>query len=71
MARVIPITFDDVDFGAGLDLEHSAQLGSLIAVLVLETEGTQQWSWDREKGLARLEDAYGAQAAGVIAAALA
>jgi adenosine kinase len=56
---------------AGLDLEHSAQLGSLIAVLVLETEGTQQWSWDREKGLARLDDAYGAEAAGVIAAALA
>jgi adenosine kinase len=56
---------------AGLDLERSAQLGSLIAVLVLETEGTQQWSWDREKGLARLDDAYGAEAAGVIAAALA
>ena len=55
---------------AGLDLEHSAQLGSLVAVLVLETDGTQQWSWDLEKGVVRLEDAYGAAAAGVISAAL-
>ena len=37
---------------------------------MLETDGTQQWRWDREKCLARLEDAYGAQAAGDIAAAL-
>jgi adenosine kinase len=33
---------------AGLGLERSAQLGSLVAVLVLETNGTQEWTWDRE-----------------------
>ena len=33
---------------AGLSLERSAQLGSLVAVLVLESTGTQEWDWDRE-----------------------
>jgi adenosine kinase len=55
---------------AGLNLERSAQLGSLIAVLVLESTGTQEWSWNREGGIARLKDAYGADAASEIAAAL-
>ncbi|MGE5696352.1 MAG: carbohydrate kinase family protein [Candidatus Sericytochromatia bacterium] len=55
---------------AGLDLERSAQLGSLVAVLVLETNGTQEWSWDRDVALSRLGDAYGQQAAEEIAAAL-
>lgn len=44
---------------ARLSLERSAQLGSLVAVLVLESTGTQEWSWDRDVALARLADAYG------------
>jgi adenosine kinase len=56
---------------AGLSLERSAQLGSLVAVLVLESTGTQNWTWDRESGITRLEGAYGAEAAKEIAAALA
>ncbi|CAJ1501934.1 carbohydrate kinase family protein [[Mycobacterium] burgundiense] len=55
---------------AGLAHEQCAQLGSLIAVLVLETDGTQEWAWDRDAGLARIKDAYGAEAASAIAAAL-
>jgi len=55
---------------AGLDLERSAQLGSLVAVLVLETTGTQNWVWDLPTAKARLADAYGADAAAEIAAAL-
>lgn len=56
--------------GAGLDLERSAQLGSLVAVLVLETTGTQNWSWDPAVARTRLAEAYGAEAADEIAAAL-
>ena len=56
---------------AGLSLERSAQLGSLVAVLVLESTGTQEWSWDREVAVARLADAYGDEAAREIAGALA
>lgn len=55
---------------AGLDLERSAQLGSLVAVLVLETNGTQEWTWDRDVALSRLSDAYGREAADEIGAAL-
>jgi adenosine kinase len=47
----------------GLSLERSAQLGSLIAVQVLETDGPQEWTWDRAHGLERLRDAYGPDAA--------
>lgn len=56
--------------GVGLDLERSAQLGSLVAVLVLETTGTQNWSWDMQTALTRLTEAYGAEAAGEITSAL-
>lgn len=49
---------------AGLSLERSAQLGSLVAVLVLETIGTQEWSLDIDDALKRLAQAYGAEAAG-------
>jgi adenosine kinase len=31
----------------GLGLQRAAQLGSLIAVYVLETDGPQAWTWDR------------------------
>lgn len=56
--------------GVGLDLERSAQLGSLVAVLVLETTGTQNWTWDLHTAKARLADAFGAEAAAQIASAL-
>jgi adenosine kinase len=55
---------------AGLGLERAAQLGSLVAVLVLESTGTQNWTWDRTAGIKRLEGAYGAEAAAEIAGAL-
>jgi adenosine kinase len=54
----------------GLSHERAAQLGSLIAVQVLETDGPQDWTWDREQALKRLGDAYGADAAAEIAAVL-
>jgi adenosine kinase len=56
--------------GAGLSLERSAQLASLVATLVLEAPGPQEWTWDKAAGAARLSDAYGADAAAEIAAAL-
>jgi adenosine kinase len=56
---------------AGLSLERSAQLGSLVAVLVLESTGTQEWDWDHEVSAARLAGAYGEEAAAEIAAVLA
>ena len=52
----------------GLSLERAAQLGSLIAVFVLETDGPQDWTWDRAQALERLGDAYGPDAAAEIAA---
>ena len=55
---------------SGLSLERSAQLGSLVAVLVLESTGTQEWVWDREIAATRLAGAYGEDAAAEIAAVL-
>jgi adenosine kinase len=49
--------------GGGLSLERAAQLGSLIAVLVLETVGTQEWTLDTPSAVKRLADAYGPEAA--------
>ncbi|MEV6139050.1 carbohydrate kinase family protein [Nocardia sp. NPDC051990] len=46
----------------GLSLERSAQLGSLIAVLVLETMGTQEWTLNKDGALERLTSAYGPEA---------
>ena len=57
--------------GAGLDLERAAQLGSMVAVLVLETTGTQNWVWDPSSAADRLAGAYGGQAAAEITRALA
>lgn len=54
----------------GLSLERSAQLGSLIAVLVLETVGTQEWTFNREDALGRLGEAFGPEAASEISAIL-
>ncbi|MGB3769698.1 MAG: carbohydrate kinase family protein [Rhodococcus sp. (in: high G+C Gram-positive bacteria)] len=54
----------------GLGLERSAQLGSFIAVLVLETTGTQEWTLVRDDAVKRLTEAYGEDAANEIAAVL-
>jgi len=55
---------------SGLSLERSAQLGSLVAVLVLESTGTQEWTWDHRVAATRLAGAYGEDAAAEIAAVL-
>ena len=47
---------------AGLSLERSAQLASMVATLVLEAPGPQEWSFDRDEALRRLSDAYGTEA---------
>ncbi|MBU9765578.1 carbohydrate kinase family protein [Mycobacterium sp. TNTM28] len=55
---------------AGLGLERSAQLASLVAVLVLEAPGPQEWTWDAAEAVQRLSDAYGADAGAEIGKAL-
>jgi adenosine kinase len=55
---------------AGLSLERAAQLASLVAVLVLEATGPQEWTWDRDAAVKRLADAYGDEAAQEIGATL-
>ncbi|WP_182346930.1 carbohydrate kinase family protein [Tomitella gaofuii] len=55
---------------AGLGLERAGQLGSLVAVHVLETTGTQEWSLDKDTATARLGAAYGPDAAADLAALL-
>ena len=55
---------------AGLSIERSAQLGALVAVYVLETVGTQEWTFQRDDALKRLPEAYGRDAADDIAARL-
>lgn len=56
--------------GEGLSFERAAQVGSMVAVLVLETVSTQEWSWDRDAALTRIKGAYGETAETEIAAAL-
>ena len=51
----------------GLDWDRSAQVGSLLATLCLETTGTQEYWFDRDDALARLTEAYGAESAAEIA----
>jgi adenosine kinase len=55
---------------SGLQLQRAAQLGSLIATLVLETSGTQEWRLDLDDALARLSDTYGHAAEADIAPVL-
>ena len=47
----------------GLGLERSAQVGALLATHVVETVGTQEYSFTKESFLARLGKAYGDDAA--------
>jgi adenosine kinase len=56
--------------GAGLSLERAAQLASMVATLVLEAPGPQEWTWDRDAAIARIKGAYGPEAADEIAQAL-
>ena len=48
--------------GWGLGLEEAAQVGSLLATHVVETVGTQEYSFTRESFLDRFEQAYGSSA---------
>lgn len=59
-----------VGLEAGLTLERSAQLGSYVAVKVLETVGPQAWDYDVDDARERLAEAYGAGIAAEILAAL-
>lgn len=47
----------------GLGLERSCQVGALLATLVVETVGTQEYAFSTADALARLTEAYGADAA--------
>ncbi|MBM7506802.1 adenosine kinase [Nocardioides salarius] len=55
----------------GLDLTRSAQVGCVLAAYVVETVGTQEYSFTAEQFLARLEESYGAEAAADVAPHLA
>jgi adenosine kinase len=50
----------------GLDVERSAQVGSLVATLCLETVGPQEYELDVDDAVTRLRDAYGEAAAAEI-----
>ncbi|GIH18730.1 carbohydrate kinase family protein [Rugosimonospora africana] len=54
----------------GLGLERSAQVGALLATLVLETTGTQEYTVRPEEFLKRLADSYGHEAADEVGAHL-
>ncbi|GAA1704059.1 carbohydrate kinase family protein [Fodinicola feengrottensis] len=47
----------------GLSLERSAQVGSMLATLVIETDGPQEYALDRADFIKRLGEAYGDDAA--------
>jgi adenosine kinase len=47
----------------GLSLERSAQVGSLLATMILETLGTQEYTVHGDEFVKRLADSYGDEAA--------
>ncbi|SDZ05737.1 adenosine kinase [Micromonospora pattaloongensis] len=51
----------------GLGLERAAQVGSLLATLVLETVGTQEYTVRRDVFVKRLTESYGDDAAAEVA----
>ncbi len=53
-----------------LTQERSAQVGCVMAALVLETTGTQEYEFDAADFSCRLAEAYGTEAAAEVAAAL-
>jgi adenosine kinase len=54
----------------GLSFERSAQLGSLMATLVLETIGTQEYLFEPISAMRRLADCYGEPAATEVISAM-
>jgi adenosine kinase len=54
----------------GLGHERSAQMGCVMATLVLETTGTQEYQYEADGFLDRLGQSYGAQAAAEVAVGL-
>ncbi len=54
----------------GLGAERCAQIGSMLATLVIETVGTQEYALDHSEFAERFADAYGAEAAAEISAVL-
>ncbi|GAA1603034.1 carbohydrate kinase family protein [Catellatospora bangladeshensis] len=50
----------------GLGLERAAQVGALVATLVLETVGTQEYDVDPDNFLKRLAESYGDGAAAAV-----
>lgn len=50
----------------GLDLRSAAQVGALLATLVLETVGTQEYQVENEIFLKRLAESYGDDAAATV-----
>ena len=59
-----------VGLAHGLRFERAAQLGAMIATLVLECESTQGWEWDQPAAIERIRAAYGDAAAADINAVL-
>lgn len=55
----------------GLGLERAAQVGCVLAAYVVETVGTQEYTFTRPEFLARFEDSYGDAAAAEVAPHLA
>ncbi len=53
--------------GWGLSWERAAQVGGLLATLVLETVGTQEYEVKRPEFVRRLAESYGDDAAAEIA----
>jgi len=51
----------------GVGLERSAQVGCVLAAYVVETVGTQEYSFTAAQFVARVEESYGAEAAADIA----
>ena len=51
----------------GLDLTGAARVGCVLAAYVVETVGTQEYSFTAEEFVARIEASYGAQAAAEVA----
>lgn len=47
----------------GVSLERAAQVGCVLAAYVVETIGTQEYTFTADQFLARLEESYGAEAA--------
>ncbi|MEI5673671.1 MULTISPECIES: carbohydrate kinase family protein [unclassified Nocardioides] len=47
----------------GVSLERAAQVGCVLAAYVVETVGTQEYTFTRDQFLARLEESYGAESA--------